>query len=166
MWIESRLKEGLNFERCADLGVDDGVDKMVTILNRLATWSSQIEIEADPRHQEILLAQMNLDGANGKSATTPAGEGGSTFHGRAERGSVDHAQASGSIPCGSRQARAGDLGTEVRQDTTRRHRHLHCLMLWTQERVSSGVIRSRTCRKEVNAVKVTSTAQTFRNVEE
>ena len=31
-WIESRLKERLNFERCADLGVDDGVDKMVTIL--------------------------------------------------------------------------------------------------------------------------------------
>ena len=25
---------------------------------------------------------------------------------------MDHAQASGSIPCGSRQARAGDLGTE------------------------------------------------------
>ena len=35
---------------------------------------------------------------------------------------MDHAQASGSIPCGSRQARAGDLGTEVRQGTTRRHR--------------------------------------------
>ena len=35
--IESRLKEKLNFERCADLGVDDVVDKMVTILNRLVT---------------------------------------------------------------------------------------------------------------------------------
>ena len=33
-WIESRLTEGLNFERCAVLGVDDGVDKTVTILNR------------------------------------------------------------------------------------------------------------------------------------
>ena len=31
-----------------------------------------IEIEADPRHREILLAQMNLDGANAKSVTTPA----------------------------------------------------------------------------------------------
>ena len=37
MWIGSRLKEGLNFERCADRGVDDGIDKMVTILNRLVT---------------------------------------------------------------------------------------------------------------------------------
>ena len=45
---------------------------MVTILNRLVTWSNQIEIEADPRHREILLAQMNLDGANVKSVTTPA----------------------------------------------------------------------------------------------
>ena len=34
-WLESRLKKRLNFGRCADLGVDDGVDKMVTILNRL-----------------------------------------------------------------------------------------------------------------------------------
>ena len=34
MWIESRLKERLNFEQCADLGIDDG-DRMVTILNRL-----------------------------------------------------------------------------------------------------------------------------------
>ena len=38
MWIESRLFEGLNFERCAHLGVNDGADKTVTILNRLVTW--------------------------------------------------------------------------------------------------------------------------------
>ena len=31
--IESRLKERSNFERRADFGVDDGDDKMVTILN-------------------------------------------------------------------------------------------------------------------------------------
>ena len=34
MWIESRVKEGLNFERFADLVVDDGVDKTVTILSQ------------------------------------------------------------------------------------------------------------------------------------
>ena len=55
MWIESRLKVGLNFEQCADLGVDDG-DKMVTILSRLVTWSNQIGIEAVSRHRDILLA--------------------------------------------------------------------------------------------------------------
>ena len=61
-WIESRLKERLNFERCADLGVDDGVDQMVTILNRLVTWSKQMGIEAKPRHREVLLARMSMDG--------------------------------------------------------------------------------------------------------
>ena len=77
-WIESRLNEGLILKRRAILGPDDGDDKTVTILNRLVTSvclpgsRSQIEIEADPRHREISLAQMNLDGANAKSVTTPA----------------------------------------------------------------------------------------------
>ena len=59
-------------------GPNDGDDKTVTILNRLVTWvdlsgsRNQIEIDADPRNGEILLAQMNLDGANVKSVTTPA----------------------------------------------------------------------------------------------
>ena len=61
-WIESRLKERLNFERCADLGVDDGVDKMVTILCRLVTWSNQTGIETNPRHREVLHARMSMDG--------------------------------------------------------------------------------------------------------
>ena len=69
---------GLILRRRAILGPGDGDDKTVTILNRLVTWvclsgsRNQIEIEADPRHREILLAQMNLDGANTKSVTTPA----------------------------------------------------------------------------------------------
>ena len=77
-WIESRLNEGLILERRAIPSLDDGDDKRVTILNRLVTWvclsgsRSQIEVEADPRHREILLAQMNLDSANVKSVTTPA----------------------------------------------------------------------------------------------
>ena len=54
-WIESRLQERLNFERCADEGVDDGVDKMVTILNRFVTWSNQVGIEAVPSHRDVLL---------------------------------------------------------------------------------------------------------------
>ena len=53
IWIESRLKEGLDFERCADLGVDDGVDKTVTILSQLVTWNDQTG---------ILLARMSIDG--------------------------------------------------------------------------------------------------------
>ena len=44
-------------------------------------------------------------------------------------------------------------------------RYLLCVVLWSRERVSSYVIRSRTCRKTVNAVRVTGTTETFRNVE-
>ena len=77
-WIEYRVNEGLILKRRAILGLDDGNNKTVTVLNRLMTWvclsgsRSQIEVEADPRHREILLAQMNLDGANVKSVTPPA----------------------------------------------------------------------------------------------
>ena len=51
MWIESRLKERLNFERCADLRVDDGVDKTVTIFSHLVS-----------NQTGILLARMSMDG--------------------------------------------------------------------------------------------------------
>ena len=54
-WIESRLKERLNFEQCVDLGVDDGVDKTVTILSLLATWNDLAG---------IVLAKMSTDGFN------------------------------------------------------------------------------------------------------
>ena len=33
---------------------------------RLTVPETRLKIEADPRHREILLAQMNLDGANVK----------------------------------------------------------------------------------------------------
>ena len=77
-WAESLLNEGLIFKRRAILGPDDGDGKTVTILNRMVTWvcpsrfRNQIEIESDPLHREILLALMNLNGANVKSVTTPA----------------------------------------------------------------------------------------------
>ena len=57
--------DGISAQREAD-----GDDKTVTILSRLVTWvclsesCNQIEIEADPRHREILLAQMKLAGAD------------------------------------------------------------------------------------------------------
>ena len=77
-WMESRLNEGLILKRRAIVGPDDSDEKTVTILNRLVTWvclsesRSQIEIEDDPRHREILLAQMNLDCANVKSGRHPS----------------------------------------------------------------------------------------------
>ena len=37
-WTESRLNEGLFLKRLSLVGLDDGDDKTVTILNRLVTW--------------------------------------------------------------------------------------------------------------------------------
>ena len=77
-WTESRLNENLFLKKKAVLGPDNGDDKTVTILHRLLTWvclsesRNQFEIEADPRHRGILLAQMKLDGASTKSVATPA----------------------------------------------------------------------------------------------
>ena len=45
--------QGLDFERCTDLEVDDGVDTTVTILCRLATWNDLTS---------IVLARMSMDG--------------------------------------------------------------------------------------------------------
>ena len=37
--VELKPKEELNFERCADVGADDGDGKVVTIRNLSATWA-------------------------------------------------------------------------------------------------------------------------------
>ena len=82
-----RINEKLILKRRAILGRDDGDDKTVTILIRLVTWVCarrlfgrreyvyldlrSRSIQADPHHREILLPQMNLDGANVKSVATP-----------------------------------------------------------------------------------------------
>ena len=72
--MKDRSKRGAR----AVLGPDESDDRTFTIPNRSVTWvrpsgsRNQIEIEADPRHREILLAQINLNGANVKSVTTPA----------------------------------------------------------------------------------------------
>ena len=61
---------------------------------------------------------------------------------------------------------ANNDGSVTKQCGMGQVRQLLCVVLWSQERVSSDVIRSRTCRKAVNAVKATSTTETFRNVED
>ena len=73
-WAESRLNEQVILKWRGIRGPDDGDDKTATILNRWVTWAclsgsrgNRIEIEAGPRHREVLLAQMNLDGANNSS---------------------------------------------------------------------------------------------------
>ena len=49
----------------------------------------------------------------------------------------EHAQVTGSIPCGSRQARASDLGAEVREGTTRGYRQrLRWMRVYQEEHVN------------------------------
>ena len=54
-YTEARLKERLIFQRCADMGVDDGGDKMVTIKNRFVTRGS---------HREFVFALITIDGVD------------------------------------------------------------------------------------------------------
>ena len=52
------------------LGPDEGQVKEVRVLNRVLRWTDKgIEYEADPRHVEIILKQLNIDQC--KLATTP-----------------------------------------------------------------------------------------------
>ena len=56
------------------LGPDKDDDKSITILNRCVEWTPQgIRYEADPRHVEILVKQLDL--ANTKPVTTPGVKG-------------------------------------------------------------------------------------------
>ena len=60
--IGSRLKEGLNFARRANVGVDDGDDLMVTIVTRTAIWvylsGLKSQIASQPRQ---LTARTNRE---------------------------------------------------------------------------------------------------------
>ena len=52
------------------LGPDKGQVKEVRVLNRVLRWTDKgIEYEADPRHVEIILKQLNIDQC--KPVTTP-----------------------------------------------------------------------------------------------
>ena len=58
---EFRLSEKMILKKQAVLDPEDD-GKTVVILSRLMFW--EIEIRADPKHWEVLLAKMKLDSAN------------------------------------------------------------------------------------------------------
>ena len=247
IWIESRLMEGLDFERCADLEVVDGVDTTVTISSRLAIWS---ELTC------IVPARMSMDGfdicvvlccgckvrvgtsrnsiartnqeferyANVENvciANCQAEEGPMRIMNvyrftifqdvkievavfmmkpneesrrwlRRMRASKKECDVCSSLPQSLSVAEsefvefarskkhddqfdegvaqcargANNYGSVTKQCGVGQVRQLLCVVLRSQERVSSDVIRSGTCRKAVNALKGTSTLETFRNVED
>ena len=69
-YFEKRMKEKYELTTGGRLGPNAEDDKEATILNRVVRWTSKgLEYEADPRQVERLLAEVELDGANG--AATP-----------------------------------------------------------------------------------------------
>lgn len=70
-WLADSLKKHWTIELRGILGPPNmpDVDHSIVILNRLLTWTDQgIELEADPRHVEILLREV---GCEGSKVTTP-----------------------------------------------------------------------------------------------
>ena len=70
LWLKERLEERYELKYGGLMGPDDGDIKDVAILNRLVHFQADATTyEADPRHVEILLAELNLGLA--KSVVSP-----------------------------------------------------------------------------------------------
>ena len=69
-WMEARLEEKYQIKTQL-LGPEKNQEKEVRILNRIVTWDQQrgLRYEADPRHVEILIKQLELEEA--KEVATP-----------------------------------------------------------------------------------------------
>ena len=83
-WMSNKLEK--KYELTVEiLGPDQGQNKEVRVLNRILRWTSEgIEYEADPRHAEIILQQLNIEAC--KPVVTP----GTREEGRAKDGDVDN----------------------------------------------------------------------------
>ena len=77
IWIERELGKSMVLKRRALLGPDATDDKQVTFLNRILTYGrtseglEKIDWESDPRHVDILLRELSLDGKTAKAVSTP-----------------------------------------------------------------------------------------------
>ncbi len=70
-WLEIAMEARYAITKRGRLGSDPKYCKELTLLNRIVRWvdGSGIEVEADPRQAERLVAQLGLTGA--KPVTTP-----------------------------------------------------------------------------------------------
>ena len=68
-WMQSSLEQKYELT-VKTLGPDAGQDKEVRVLNRILRWTTAgVEYEADPRHVEIILKQLNIEAC--KPVITP-----------------------------------------------------------------------------------------------
>ena len=64
-WFEAEIQIHYDVTLRGRLGPGDADDKQATLLNHVISWTQNgIEIEADPRHAERLVRQLNVEGAN------------------------------------------------------------------------------------------------------
>ncbi len=65
-WFETTMEERYAITKRGRLGSDSKDDKELTLLNRVVRWVDGvgIEVEADPRQAERLVAQLGLTGSN------------------------------------------------------------------------------------------------------
>ena len=69
-WMKKKMEEKYELTESARLGPSCEDDKEVRVLNRIVRWTPEgIEYEADPRHVEQIVRDLDLMGA--KSVTTP-----------------------------------------------------------------------------------------------
>ena len=77
LWIERELSKSMVLKRRALLGPDARDTKNITFLNRILTWGKtadgldKVDWETDPRHVEIILKELSLDGPSAKGVSTP-----------------------------------------------------------------------------------------------
>ena len=90
-WLEMKLKEKYELTVGPRVGPGHSDAKEVTVLNRVIRWTEAgLELEADPRQAEKLIAECGLEGA--KSVSTPGkrisntGVGGHTLGGAPAHG--------------------------------------------------------------------------------
>ena len=69
-WMKSAMGEKYELTESARPGPSSCDDKEVRVLNRIVRWTSEgVEYEADPRHVEQIVRDLDLIGA--KPVTTP-----------------------------------------------------------------------------------------------
>ena len=73
-WFETELAKGIKIKNRGTLGPDADDLKEIICLNRIIRWTQNeetgkemIEYEADPRHAEIMISQLGLEGSRTKA---------------------------------------------------------------------------------------------------
>ena len=77
-WFEEEIQKRYEIKMMGRLGNDGGGIESVRLLNRIITWNGhEVTVEADPRHQEIIVQELKLQ-KESKGVLTPGVKKGET----------------------------------------------------------------------------------------